>query len=136
MSCVILVTGDRNWTIENEAQKIIVWTLLHGFREQQPTVVHGAARGVDSIADEHAKALGYDVHPHPANWDEFHKAAGPIRNQEMLDEEHPDIVLAFHDDLTHSKGTKDMVNKAVKAQVPTIIHINSDGKRRIIKAKI
>ncbi len=79
--------------------------------------------------------LGYTVHPHPANWDQYHRAAGPLRNREML-KEAPDIVLAFHDDLSQSKGTRDMVNQALKAGVPTIISIDSTGKRTVIKEKV
>lgn len=56
------------------------------------------------------------VIPVPAKWKQYGKAAGTIRNQQMLDE-HPDIevVYAFHDDLPKSKGTKDMCQRADKA---------------------
>lgn len=57
-------------------------------------------------------------HSHPADWNKYGKVAGPIRNSEML-KLHPDIdlVLAFHDDLSESKGTRDMVHKAQKAGI-------------------
>jgi len=132
---VILVTGDRNWSLANEGQKIAVWAALYGFRRHQPLVVHGAARGVDSMADAHAKALGFEVHPYPADWDTYHKAAGPIRNQEMLDQEHPNLVLAFHDDISHSKGTRDMVNRAVKAGI-TVLLYDSCGQKKSITEKV
>jgi hypothetical protein len=45
----------------------------------------------------------------PADWANHGKAAGPIRNRKMLDLK-PDLVLAFHADLTNSKGTKDCSN--------------------------
>lgn len=48
------------------------------------------------------------------------KAAGPIRNQHMLDGYHPDMVVFFHHDLSSSKGTKDMVERARKAGVPVL----------------
>ena len=51
----------------------------------------------------------------PADWDKYHKAAGHIRNQQMLTEGKPTLVLAFHHDLARSKGTKDMVRRALKA---------------------
>lgn len=135
MTFTILVTGDRNWTLANEGQKIAVWAALYGYRNRRPIVVHGAARGVDSMADAHARALGFEVRPYPANWNEFHRAAGPIRNKEMLDVEQPNLVLAFHDDIVHSRGTKDMVNRAVKAGVPVILH-DSCGSRKIITEKV
>jgi len=50
---------------------------------------------------------------YPADWDKHGKAAGPIRNQEMLDQ-HPDFVLAF----PGGNGTADMVARARRAGVP------------------
>jgi len=46
-------------------------------------------------------------------WDKIGKKAGPLRNQRMLDEGKPDLVVAF----SGSGGTKDMVRRAVKAGV-------------------
>jgi hypothetical protein len=40
----------------------------------------------------------------------------------MLDSEEPGMVLAFHDDIENSKGTKDMVNIAEKAGVRVAIY--------------
>lgn len=82
-------------------------------------IVHGGARGADRMAGHVAKGLGYPVHVHEADWNAHGKAAGILRNQEMLDR-HPDIelVLAFHDDLAHSKGTGDMVRRARAAGIP------------------
>ena len=77
---------------------------------------HGAARGADSIADEW-KHLGVDVRPYPADWTRFRKSAGPIRNRQMLDDQ-PDLVVAFHDDLAASKGTKDCVEEAARRGIP------------------
>ena len=42
------------------------------------------------------------------------KKAGPLRNQRMLDEGKPDLVVAF----PGGGGTKDMVRRSVKAGVP------------------
>jgi hypothetical protein len=42
------------------------------------------------------------------------RVAGPIRNQQMLDEGHPDLVIAFHDNMSESRGTRDMVGRAIK----------------------
>lgn len=64
--------------------------------------------------------------PFPAQWTTHGLAAGPIRNQQMLDAGHPTEVWAFHDRLTHSIGTRDMVNRAMKAGLPTwVITFNS-----------
>ena len=56
----------------------------------------------------------------PAEWDKYGKAAGVLRNQQMLDEGYPDLVVYFHKDLENSKGTKDMVTRAVDNKIKTI----------------
>ena len=38
----------------------------------------------------------------------------------MLDESKPDLVVYFHDDIENSKGTKDMITRAEKANIPVI----------------
>lgn len=117
----ILVCGDRNW---DDGQA--VWDTLSGLNhklwpnslEETITVISGMARGADTDAAEWARANHIKLEEYPVQWDKYHRAAGPIRNQQMLDEGKPDVVYAFHDDLENSKGTKDMVKRAVKAGIP------------------
>jgi hypothetical protein len=80
-------------------------------------IVHGACRGADMIADTVAKALGLETEPHPADWERYGRAAGPIRNDRMLGTG-VEMVIAFHNDLQESKGTKNMVMLARNAHVP------------------
>lgn len=63
------------------------------------------------MAREIAEELNIPFKPFPANWTKHGKAAGPIRNREMLDE-NPDLVLAFHTDIENSKGTADTLCEA------------------------
>jgi hypothetical protein len=83
-------------------------------------IIHGGAKGADSIAGNLATYLNMKVIKCPADWDKYGKAAGVLRNQQMLDEEHPDLIVYFHKDLENSKGTKDMVTKAISNQIKTI----------------
>jgi hypothetical protein len=55
----------------------------------------------------------------PADWETHGRAAGPIRNQAMLDEGKPYLVIAFWDG--KSKGTLDMISRATRAGVPVKI---------------
>ena len=50
---------------------------------------------------------------YPANWEEFGKRAGLIRNARMLTEGKPERVLAF----PGGRGTADMVSRAREAGV-------------------
>lgn len=51
-----------------------------------------------------------------ADWDGLGRKAGPIRNQRMLDEGKPDLVVAFPGD----KGTADMVRRARTASLEVL----------------
>lgn len=120
----VLCCGDRNWTdrqiIHDRLVRLAneVRDLTHGFvwETKNITVVEGEANGADKISRQEAVKLGMEVESHPANWEKYHRAAGPIRNAEMLSSG-VDLVLAFHDDLSRSKGTADMVKRARKAGV-------------------
>ena len=109
----VLICGDRRWQNHEVVRAWLCKLQDWGY----DTVVHGACRGADMIADEEARALGFDVRPFPAKWKLYGKAAGPVRNQQMLDEGQPEIVVYFHDDLATSAGTADMVKRAQQARV-------------------
>lgn len=107
----VIVCGSRNWTNRDVIRRELQALPAHAI------VVHGNCRGADRIAGRIALSLGLITEPYPADWTKHGKAAGPIRNQQMLDTG-VDLVLAFHDDLESSKGTKDMATRARAAGVP------------------
>ena len=109
---IILVCGDRNWTDQETIKSV-----LDSLTAPGDVVIHGACRGADRLAGQAATALDLTVREYPAQWDTHGRAAGPIRNQQMLDLEHPDLVLAFHDRLTESKGTRDMIQRSRRAGI-------------------
>ena len=110
----ILVCGDRGW--RNGA--LIERMLVH---YGATMIIHGAARGADLLGEAAAKHLQIPYLGIPAEWDKLVNSAGPIRNQRMLDKGKPDMVLAFHGYISGSKGTKDMIERAAKAGVPTVL---------------
>lgn len=116
---IVLVCGSRDWADESTIRRWLA-ELPAG-----TIVVHGAARGADTIAGEVARSLGFEVREYPARWDEEGRAAGPLRNQRMLDEERPDAALAFATALRtpagRLTGTGDMCARAVKAGVRVTI---------------
>ena len=106
----LLVCGSRYWKpfdpIKRELKRL------------RPTVViHGGAKGADSLAGIAARELGIMVEVYPAEWEVYGRSAGPIRNRKMLKEGKPDLVLAFHEDIKKSKGTADMMAIAKKAGI-------------------
>lgn len=77
-------------------------------------IIHGGAKGADTLADQWAKKYAIPVVRMDALWDAHGKQAGGLRNQAMLDLLHPDAVLAF----PGGNGTADMVRRAEKAGLP------------------
>lgn len=78
-------------------------------------VIHGAARGADSLASSWARKNGIPEKPFNAQWKKYGRSAGPIRNQEMLKEE-PDLVIAF----PGGRGTEDMIKKSAQKGITII----------------
>lgn len=75
-------------------------------------VIHGAARGADTLAGRAATEIGVPQITCPADWNADPKRAGMIRNKQML-EHMPDAVIAF----PGGPGTADMVRVAFVAGV-------------------
>ena len=106
-------------------------------KDKDITIIHGNQGtrdeknrrvGVDKTAGHLAdKLYGMKVEVYPANWTEYGPSAGPIRNQQMLDEGKPDVVVFFHSDLKNSKGTKDMVRRSIKAGIPVMDGVTRKG---------
>lgn len=113
----ILITGDREYN-----RKSVMRRALEQYDPATDVILHGGARGADSLGGIVAKELGFTVEPpYMADWQRYGRAAGVIRNREMLDT-CPDLVIAFHDDLDNSKGTKDCITEARKRGIKVILH--------------
>lgn len=137
----VLVCGDRDWVdrlgyvdsdlgfIEALLFGLAALGDCHKMDDPPLTIIEGGARGADQAAAEWVRQFQPDcgcgcsvqLLSFPPDWVKHGKAAGPIRNQQMLDEGRPDIVVALHDDLIASKGTKDMVQRAKKAGIPVYL---------------
>lgn len=112
----LLVCGGRNWT-DKQFIKLHIMTLHDKYSIE--VIIEGEAKGADTLSREIAIEMGIPVLAFPANWKEYGKSAGPIRNHIMLREGKPDYILAFHDNVSQSKGTKHMITIAEKAGIPT-----------------
>jgi hypothetical protein len=106
----VLVCGGRDF---NDALTLGSW--LGGIHKKQgiDLLIEGGARGADFMAREFAKWMGIPVRTFEADRQKHGRAAGPIRNQQMLDEGKPDLVVAF----PGGNGTADMVRRARLAGV-------------------
>ena len=113
----VLITGGRSF----EKRSLLTEALDRLHQERGiTTLIHGAAKGADRLAGEWAESRGIEVIANPAEWRRYGRAAGPIRNKQMLAEHKPDVVVAF----PGSTGTANMVSIAEKAGVE-VVRINA-----------
>jgi hypothetical protein len=109
----VLVCGGRDF-----GRWDVLLATLDDLHAQRPidVIMHGGAPGADTMAEDWAKLRGAFNLPYYAAWKKHGRAAGPIRNQLMLDEGKPDLVVAF----PGGAGTADMVRRATAAGVPVV----------------
>lgn len=96
-----------------KAQRDFLFTTLDELtwqysNDRELVIINGDAHGADNCAIEWAMMNQVKHREYPANWKKYKKAAGPIRNEQMITQEYPKLVIAFPGD----KGTDDMMKKA------------------------
>lgn len=106
----VLVCGGRDF----DDPGLLFKTLENHHIEK---LIEGGARGADRIARQYAYTMNIPKLTFEADWKKYGNSAGPIRNQQMIDEGKPDLVIAF----PGGRGTADMVKRAIKAGVPVEI---------------
>jgi hypothetical protein len=101
-------------------------TLFAVLDEVAPNVIaHGGATGADALAGEWAKERGISCTVYPANWS-LGRSAGPRRNEQMLREFMPDVVVAF----PGGRGTADMIRRARNSsQIIEILIVEQEQPR-------
>ena len=123
----VLVSGDRVW---DNREKL--FRILDSFADQIDLIIEGCAKGADSLAEQWAILRGKLLWHFPADWEKYKRSAGPIRNSQMLKEGKPDMVIAFHNNISKSSGTKNMINQALKEGLPVYL-VSDDSMEQIIK---
>jgi hypothetical protein len=110
----VLVCGGRSYDDAHH-----VYAVLDALHKKKPIhiIIHGAARGADTIADHWAASRKVSVMRFPAAWDRLGKAAGAVRNAEMLQIGRPDLVVAF----PGGKGTAHMKALAKANRVEVLV---------------
>jgi hypothetical protein len=109
----VLICGGRDFDLKDE---MFAFLDLINKDLQFTTVIEGDARGADKLAGEWAQARDIPVEKYPADWENHGKAAGFIRNKQMLDEGTPELVIAF----PGGNGTANMVKQAREAGVKVV----------------
>ena len=134
----VLVCGGRRWgwarydaskTLQMlaAAQRRQTYAVLDSIHEQGAidVVINGDAKGADRLSSQWAGERDVEIVRFPADWGTHGRAAGPIRNEEMLRVGRPDIVVAF----PGGHGTANMIGQALDANVEVL---NVDLPLRIV----
>jgi hypothetical protein len=111
----VLVSGSRRWSDVETIREA-----LSGFYSPGAVLVSGACpSGADAIAERIWTELGGTVERHPADWRKHGKAAGMMRNREMISLG-ADILIGFC--LDNSPGTTNTIRLAKRVGIPTTVY--------------
>jgi ABC-type sugar transport system substrate-binding protein len=125
----VIISGDRNWFCPDLARRVVARLVA---RHGEVELLHGAAAGVDAAFADAAREAGLVVHAFPADWDSHGKSGGPRRNATMV-AAGADFVIAVHRSLAWSRGTGDLVRRALAAGIPVYLIDGEDAEPRKIR---
>lgn len=113
----ILITGSRDWPNAATVWQALADVVRELPADREAVLVSGACpTGADQMAHEWARGYGAVIEAHPALWQWHGRAAGPIRNREMV-QLGADLCLAFI--RSGSRGASHTAQLAEQAGIPT-----------------
>lgn len=109
----VLVCGGRDYSDRRR-----VYEILDVAHAVNPIIllIAGGANGADALAVDWARKEQVKFQVFSADWETLGRKAGPIRNQQMINEGKPHMVIAFQG----GRGTADMIKRADTAGVPVV----------------
>ena len=111
----LIIAGGRNFTDYQKLSEVCDQLLQD---QKNIEIVSGAYyKGADKLGEQYAKERGFKITQFPANWNQYGKASGPKRNQQMAS--YADTFIAFWDG--KSRGTKNMIELANKRKLNVLI---------------
>lgn len=116
-----LITGSRAWSDEKVVREKLEFAAIIAQANCKDglTVIHGGCSGADAIADRIARESGFEIEVYPADWKRRGRAAGPIRNSQMV-QSGVDLCLAFPKGASHgTRGCMSLVESANIAMLVT-----------------
>lgn len=110
----LIIAGTR--TIPESVAMVLINKAANQWELWPDVVLSGESGGVDLAAKTMSACLGRAVEyrGYPARWDDYGKAAGPIRNAKMIAE--ADALLLIWDG--KSRGSADIRSKALQKGIP------------------
>lgn len=105
----IVVTGGRDFNDADLVNRVLT-------RIDPSEIAEGGASGADRLVALWAHENDVPCTTFPAKWALHGRAAGPIRNRQMLEEFSPDLLVAF----PGGRGTANAVSLAEKMNIPVV----------------
>jgi hypothetical protein len=125
----LAIVGSRDYTNYYQLKIIIAKTLKKwNMKISDVTlVVSGGAKGADTLASQWAKEYKKPITMFIPDWKAFGKAAGPMRNTDIVNE--CTHMIAFPS--TKGKGTQDSIKKARNDnKLVEVFYIDKPKERR------
>ena len=107
----VVIAGCRTYSNYEEAKAFIASCLMEYENKEQITVLSGGCKGADLLGERFAKENGFIIKRYLPDWKKYGKAAGPIRNKQMVDA--CQKVICFWDG--KSRGTASLIQYAKKS---------------------
>jgi len=108
----LIVAGSRSFNDYQKLKSTLDQVLKH-LDKTELEIVSGTAKGADTLGEKYAIANGFKIKRFPANWQQYGKKAGPLRNEKMA--KYATHCVVFWDGV--SRGTKSMINLAERHQL-------------------
>lgn len=111
----LAIIGSRNYNNKDLFYNTIdAWIVEHG---KPSVIISGGCKGADKLAESYAHERKIPIIVHSPDWYTYGKAAGPIRNNLIINDS--TFVIAFPE--INSVGTYNSINLAKQNKIPTLI---------------
>lgn len=121
MEDIWAITGSRSY--DNKDKLFAALDMALQILGKPKYLVSGGASGADSLAETWAQSKQIPVKSYEITndqWQKYGKAAGPIRNSQMIKENMITVLFSF----PGGKGTADMTRKCLQAGIK-VFHITA-----------
>ena len=106
----VIIAGSRSFVDYEKLRSVCDSILPNQYSEPRISILSGTSSGSDSLGERYANERGFALNRYPANWKQYGRAAGPIRNRQMVED--ADAAIVFWDG--QSRGTKNLIEEAKK----------------------
>lgn len=113
----VIIAGSRSCSEDCTKLKDKINKIMFNMDPYDTEIVSGTCKGGDILGENYAKDNGIDIVQFPADWKQYGKKAGYLRNEQMA--EYGTHLIALWDG--NSNGTKNMIKQAKEKGLPTRI---------------